>query len=355
MHRLVRFKLLLPHNVYRVETLVSLVLAVVFLSGQALAVTRFYNRSLYINNAVPGATSSYTISFGFHTLTTVGSIDMLFCYDPIPDHPCTAPTGLNVAHAVLSSQSGETGFSITRETTNEIVLTRAPSVVGGELSSYTLTGIVNPTDTTQSFSARLSDYASTDASGPLIDLGSVLTEVTNPIVLETQVPPLLVFCLAQQVTPDCAASEGGNYSDMGNLSPSLTLTASSQMAAGTNANTGYVITANGPTMSAGLHAIPAIAHPTPSNPGTNQFGINLVANTDPTLGSDPDGASTNAQVTTNYSIPNEFAYSSGDVVAEAGGVSLIRRFTVSYIVNSAANLPAGVYTTTLTFICSGRF
>lgn len=355
MHNFLRFKLLLPHNAIRLESLVSLVLAVVFLGGQALAVTRFYDRSLYINTDLPGATTSYTISFEFHTLTTVGSIDILFCYDPIPDHPCNAPVGLDASHAVLSNQTGETGFSIASQSKNEIVLTRTPSLVGSEMSSYTFTGVVNPTDTSQSFSARLSDYASTDASGPLIDLGSVLNQVEPSINLETQVPPILLFCLAQQVTQDCTTAEGGNYSDMGNLDPSLTLTATSQMAAGTNANTGYVITGNGPTMSAGLHTIAAATKPTPSNPGTNEFGINLVENTDPAIGSDPDGASTNAQVLSNYAIPNEFMYSNGDVLAEAGGVSLVRRFTVSYIVNSAANLPAGVYTTTLTFICSGRF
>lgn len=355
MRNFLRFKLLLPHNTVSVEAIISLFLAITILGGQALAVTRFYNRSLYVNNNAPGATTFYTISFGFHTLTSVGSIDVLFCFDPIPDHPCNVPAGIDASHAVLTAQSGETGFSISKETANEIVLSRTPSVVGPEPSSYTFSNIVNPTDTSQSFSARLSDFVSTDASGPVIDLGSVISEIENPIVLETQVPPILIFCVAQQVTPNCDSSEGGNYSDMGNLSPDLTLTASSQMGAGTNATTGYVITINGPTMSAGLHTIPALTHPAPSNPGTNQFGLNLVENTLPALGNDPDGNATNAQVTSNYAIPNEFAYNSGDVVAEAGGVSYIQRFTVSYIANSAENLAAGVYTTTLTFICSGRF
>jgi hypothetical protein len=355
MHRLVRFKLLLPHNVYRVETLVSLVLAVVFLGGQALAVTRFYNRSLYINNAIPGATSSYTISFGFHTLTTVGSIDLLFCFDPIPDHPCDAPTGLDVSQAVLSDQTGETGFTISSATTNEIVLSRTPTAVGSDQSSYTFTGIKNPTDNTQSFSARLSDYASTDASGALIDLGSVLSEVTNPIILETQVPPLLDFCLAQQVSADCVFGNGGYYSDMGDLDPTQTLTATSQMGAGTNASSGYIITVNGPTMSAGLHTIPGLTKPTPNAPGTNQFGINLVQNTNPAIGSNPDGASLNGEVMPNYDTPNEYMFVNGDEVAEAPNVALVRRYTISYIVNSAPTLAAGVYTTTLTFICSGQF
>jgi hypothetical protein len=355
MHNFLRFKLLLPHNTVRLEAVISLVLAVTILGGQALAVTRFYNRSLFVVDTTPGATTSYTINFEFHTLTTVGSIDILFCFDPIPDHPCDAPTGMDASHAVLASQTGETGFSISRESTNEIVLSRTPSLVGPEPSTYTFNNIVNSTTTTESFSARLSDYASTNANGTLIDLGSVISEIQTPITLETQVPPILDFCLAQQVTADCAMADGGNYSDMGDLSSGLTLSASSQMAAGTNATNGYVITANGPTMTAGLNTIAALKNPAPSNPGTNQFGINLVENTTPDIGSDPDGAATNTILGPNYEIPNEFVYNSGDVVAESIGVSLIRRFTVSYIVNSAANLPAGVYTTTLTFICSGRF
>lgn len=355
MRNFLRFKLLLPHNTVRIEAVISLVLAVTILGGQALAVTRFYNRSLYVTDNAPGATTTYTISFEYHTFTSVGSLDILFCFDPIPDHYCNAPTGMDASHAQLVNQTGETGFSISRETSNEIVLSRTAAVVGSEPSSYTFSGIVNPTDATQSFSARLSDYASSDASGSLIDLGSVISEIENPIVLETQVPPLLVFCLGQQVDPNCESTSGGNYTDMGDLSQNYTLSASSQMAAGTNANTGYVITANGLTMSAGLHQITALTHPAPSNPGTNQFGLNLVANTTPAIGSDPTGTPTNTQLGNDYGIQNEYAYNSGDVLAEAGGVSQMKQYTVSYIVNAAANLPAGVYTTTLTYICSGRF
>lgn len=365
MRKFLRFKLLLPHNAVRLETFVSLVLAVTILGGQAAAVVRFYNRSLFIVNNSPGATTSYTISFGYHTLTSIGSVDILFCggnpsdlpndYSSIPNEPCISPPGFDASHAELSGQSGETGFSILKETTNEIVLSRASSVVGSEMSSYTFSGVVNPTDTTEFFSARLSDYSSTDASGTLIDLGSVVSQIQNPIVLESQVPPILVFCLGQEVTQNCEASLGGNFTDLGNLSQNITLDTSSQMGAGTNANTGYVITASGPTMSAGLHNIAANANPAPSNPGTNQFGINLVENTTPAIGNDPIGSATNTSVGADYAIPNEYTYKSGDPLVQASGVSVVQRYTVSYIVNSAATLPAGVYTTTLTFVCTGRF
>jgi hypothetical protein len=280
---------------------------------------------------------------------------MLVCYDPIPYMPCVTPTGFSAANAVLSNQTGETGFSIRSKSTNHIVLTRAPSVAGGEESSYTFTGIVNPTDTSQTFSIRLADYASTDASGPLINLGSVVSVADEGIGLETQVPPILNFCLAQTVSQDCGEISDSNFTDMGQLSATGPLLATSQMAIGTNASSGYVITVNGPTMEAGSNIIDALTSPTSSSPGNNQFGLNLRANSSPDIGSDPDGPFANAQPAANYNTPNKFMYQDGDVVASAPNVSLMRRFTTSYLVNSSPKLRAGVYTTTLTYICTGRF
>jgi len=97
-----------------------------------------------------------------------------------------------------------------------------------------------------------------------------------------------------------------------------------------------------------------ISTPTPSTPGTDQFGINLAENTTPVVGAAPDGASTDAIAANDYGQPNKFMYKDGDIVALAPAVSLVRRFTVSYIANTSNSLPAGVYTTTLTYVCSGR-
>jgi hypothetical protein len=361
---------LLPHRLVIVQTVLLLLCGIVIFTSQASAVIRFNNRSLFISDPTPGATTKYVISFTYNNLavptTTVGSIDLLFCYDPIPSepitpdnpvdhHPCVAPVGLDVSGAVLSSQTGETGYAIASATTNHIILTRTPGAVSETPSTYTFSNIVNPTDTSQSFAARMGSYASTDATGQIINLGSVVSQATNGVVLETQVPPILVFCVGGQVDQLCVHTSGGNYTDMGELTPDHTLTALSQMAAGTNASSGYVITVNGPTIEAGTHVINNLTTPTVSAQGNSQFGINLVANSDPGLGADPDGAFTNAVVAPGYNVPNEFMYHDGDVVASAPNVSLVRRFTVSYIVNSPPDLRAGVYTTTLTYICSGRF
>jgi hypothetical protein len=358
MHKIKRLALDIhhPHRLAHIETVLSLIACFILLTGQAAAVVRFQNRNLYISNPNPGASSVYTVSMQYTTLTSIGSLDLQFCVDPIPGDPCDAPVGINASHAVLSSQSGETGYTISKETSDEIVLSRNPAVAQPNIESvYVFSGIINPISTTDSFSIRMSDYASTDASGPIVDLGSEETQLTSAIELETQVPPMLIFCAAQEVSTDCSTTDDNNYSDLGTLSSNDTLTTQSQMAAGTNASSGYVITANGTSMEAGSSIIGSPSTPTPSNIGTNQFGINLVANTSPSVGADPDYNSNIAQPTSNYSIPNEFMFQDGDVVAQSPHVSLVQRYTISYILNSSPSLQAGIYSTTITYVCSGRF
>jgi hypothetical protein len=358
MHKLERVWLGLhqPHRIANIERLLSFFLCFVFFTGQAAAVIRFQDRSLEINSSRPGDVATYKVSFGFTSQVPVGSVDMKFCIDPIPYMACDAPAGLDVSHAVLADQTGEAGFSISTQTPNHIVLSRAsPAVVGNEQSTYVFTGIINPTYKIHSFAIRLSDYASTNATGTPIDVGSIVNMINEDVTLETQVPPMLIFCLAQKVELNCNGMEGGNYSDLGDLSPSTTLKAESQMAVGTNASGGFVITATGTSLAAGTHEISPLATPTVSKPGTNQFGINLVENTSPEVGHDPDGDFSNAIADVTYDQPNKFAFRSGDIVASAPNVSLIRRFTTSYIVNISPTLPAGVYTTTITYVCTGRF
>lgn len=308
-----------------------------------------------MQSSVPGATTSYTVSFRYMSPQVVGSVDMLFCTDPIPYHPCDTPPGLDVSNATLSQQSGETGYSILSKSTNHIVLTRLPSMMTSGSSSYTFDNIVNPTDTEQAFAIRLRSHASTNATGPQIDFGSVRGQVTEGVVIETQVPPMLIFCVAQEVSDSCASTNDTYYTDMGTLSPDSTLTAQSQMAVGTNASGGFAITANGIPLSAGTSVIDGSETPTESKPGSNQFGINLVENNVPAVGNDPEGTWANAVASPDYGQPNKYKYVPGDVVAFSPNVSLMKKFTVSYVVNSSEDLKAGVYTTTITYIASGRF
>lgn len=357
-HRLVRFhSRFFTWRAICTEEYLAILLAFVIFMAPASAAMRFQERSLYMNSSDPGATTYYEIAFRYMSAATVGSVDVLFCVDPIPHHACVTPPGLDASNAVLSDQSGETGFSISSRSTNHLVLSRAPTMISssGSVSSYKFDNIRNSTDTSQSFSIRLRSHSTNNATGPQVDFGSVKGQVQTGIGLETQVPPMLVFCLAEEVVNNCGGTNENYYTDMGELSPNRTLTAQSQMAVGTNASGGFAVTANGYPMSAGANIIDSPTVPTESKPGTNQFGINLVANNNPSVGNDPEGDWANAVASADYSVPNKYKYVPGDTVAFSPNVSLMKKFTVSYIVNSSVDLRPGVYTTTVTYIASGRF
>lgn len=346
------------HVVAREIIVVVFFLAILLIAVPASSATvgmRFDNRGLYMSNASPNEVSSYTVSFKYMTLADVGSVDLLFCIDPIPHHECISPPGLDASNAALVSQTGETGFSILSKDTNHIVLTREADMISTTGSSYQLDNIINPSDITTSFSIRIRSHQSPDATGVQIDYGSVKGQVTSGIYLETQVPPMLIFCVAEVVSDNCTSTNENYYKDLGMLDSESTLVTQSQMAVGTNATAGFSIIAIGAPMSAGTNVIDSLANPTESTPGINQFGINLVANNYPAVGNDPQGDWENAVPTLDYATPDMFKFESGSVVAYSPNVSLMKKFTVSYIVNSSEELKPGVYTTTITYVASGRF
>ena len=337
------------------EELVALVLVLFIFIAPASAAMRFQERSLYMNSTLPSATTSYKVSFRYMSPQPVGSVDMLFCVDPIPYHDCVTPAGLDVSNAVLSSQTGESNFAILSKSTNRIVLSRSTTSIPTTSSSYTFDSIINPSGSSQSFSIRMKSLPSSDGTGAQIDFGSVKGQVTEGVEIATQVPPMLIFCLAEEVDYNCTGTNDTYYTDMGALDAASTLKAQSQMAVGTNASGGFAITANGTPMSAATNVIDSPSIPTESLPGTNQFGINLVENSNPGVGQNPEGEFANAIPSPNYSTPNMYMYVPGDVVAYSPNVSLMKKFTVSYILNASPSLRAGVYTSTMTFVASGRF
>lgn len=337
------------------EYVLAIFLAMVVIVSPASAAMRLQERSLYMNSSEAGATTFYRVAWRYMSPDPIGSVEMLFCEDPIPYHPCVAPAGLNVSGATLAQQSGETGFSITSRSANRIVLSRTAVTPTNPMSAYTLDNVINPSDSDRAFSIRLKTHTSNNASGPQVDFGSMRAQVTPGVEIATQVPPMLIFCLAEQVAENCVSTNQIHYDDMGELRPDTTLTSQSQMAVGTNATGGFAIVAHAAPLSAGTNVIASPTSPTASQQGVNQFGINLVANNSPTVGNDPEGEWANAVASPNYSQPDRYMLQSGDVVAYSPNVSLMKKFTVSYVVNSSPNLRAGVYTTTINFIATGRF
>lgn len=337
--------------------------------------------------SMPGGNVRHLFDFTVPTTATnLGSIRFEYCTtaaEVAGGIDCDVPTGLSTASATMGSESGATGFSVSSATANEVILSRATASAPGApgILQYRLDGIINPTTANQTFFVRISTYTSLDGTGSSIDTGSVAASTANPIVISGTMPESLVFCTGETVSttsgvPDCTTATAGNIAFDQLFSPTDTATASSQMAASTNAGSGYVITVNGPTLTSGSNTIAAMANglANPATPlvlGTSQFGLNLRANTTVfdnqavpvALGADvaPAANTTNYKGTprTNYNTDNNFKYYSSDIVAAsddggAGGTDA-QIFTASYVVNVPGSQPAGTYTTTLTYICTPTF
>jgi hypothetical protein len=135
------------------------------------------------------------------------------------------------------------------------------------------------------------------------------------------------------------------------------------MVASTNAGTGYAVTVNGATMTSGANTVSGMNAATTSQFGVSQFGLNVMVNTIPAVGTAitpaSNGTNYRAQGMTGYDTANTFKFTTGDSVANSGNASLgssdAQNYTVSYIINVPGSQPAGTYTTTLTYICTATF
>jgi hypothetical protein len=313
------------------------------------------NRSLSLQDPKQGATTTYKFSFDIATANSIGSIRFQFCSDsPLIEYPCTAPVGFDGSAATIGSQNGETGFNVGSNTTaNEIFLTRAPSVTSPGTTTYELGGIKNPSAQGTYF-VRVQTYASTDGSGTSIDAGGLAFVTNDAVDISTYVPPYLLFCSGLTITDYDCATASGDYINFGELSSAATKYAKSQMVVATNVGTGYVLSLDGTTMTAGNEVIPGLAASDVSRPGTSQFGLNLAGNTSPGIGENVNGPGTGVP-TANYAIPDRFRFIPGEQLAGSTSVSDYRKYTVSYIINIEKDQPPGLYASTMTYVCLANF
>jgi hypothetical protein len=318
-----------------------------------------------------GGVVNHMYNFTVPTTGDIGSVQFLYC--TTASGTCTTPTGLVTTSATMGTQSGATGFTLNNTTNGAPYITRtAASVASSTALSYQLLSVTNPTTVNLTFFVRISTYASVDTTGGAADTGTVTASTTRQIVLDGTMPESLVFCTGGTVgttagVPDCATSTSGAISFNQLFSPTDTATATSQMAASTNAGSGYAITVNGTTLSSGSNTVSAMGSSTTGVRGTSQFGLNLKANTTststPAIGTEvapaANGTNYRGQATTGYNAVDNFKFTSGDTVANsanggAGGTDA-QIFTVGYMVNVPGSQPAGTYTTTLTYICTPTF
>lgn len=317
----------------------------------------------------PGGTVDHKFDFDVPTTgTAIGSIKFEYC-DTAQVSACSAPTGMDATGVSLGAQSGgATGFTIGNgtdapaPTANVVYITRASASNPTQATlSYTLDDVQNPTTANYTFYVRISTYAASDGTGTAIDTGSVAASTANEIDFTGIMPETLVFCTGATVDVTCQTITNDTI-DFGLFSPTATVSATSEMAASTNGESGYAVTVSGATLTSGSNTIDAIGGTaTTSSIGTSQFGLNLVDNATPNVGTNVtpafDGGDYLGQPSAQYDTADNFAFnaSASQTVAASTGPSAAQEYTISYIVNVAGNQPPGVYTTTLTYICTPTY
>ena len=318
-----------------------------------------------------GGVVNHFFTFTLPTAGNVGAIQFLYCTSATGT--CTTPTGLVTTSSIYGVETGATGFTINNTTNGAPYITRvASSVSAGTVVSYHLNSVTNPTTTNQTFYVRLSTYVATTPTGGTVDTGSVAASTATQVLISGIMPESLIFCVGGTVSttvgiPDCSTATSGTISFNQLFAPTATSTVTSQMAASTNAGSGYNITVSGTTLTSGSNTITALSTAGVGIHGVSQFGMNLKANTTATstvaVGSEvapiANGSNYRGQAIAPYNTVDTFKFVSGDSIANSanGGTSGTdaQIFTVSYIVNVPGSQPAGTYTSTLTYVCTPTY
>jgi hypothetical protein len=136
--------------------------------------------------------------------------------------------------------------------------------------------------------------------------------------------------------------------NLGVLRTNSTATATSTFSVETYLAHGYQVVNASPPPSNGTHTMSTPSSPTTSQLGSEQFGINLVANTAPaSFGANPTYSPNNTFsfgiVDSSYSTPNYYMYSQGSTVALSTASTSYTNYTISYIFNISTLTPSGNY------------
>ena len=136
--------------------------------------------------------------------------------------------------------------------------------------------------------------------------------------------------------------------NFGQLSTVVATTATSSFKVLNYTSSGYTVFTVGTPPSSGAHTLTGVNPTSASVTGTEQFGINLVANTSPvTVGADPvqvpSGTFSFGAAAAGYNTANNYRYVNGEAVAQSVKTSGETDYTLTYLINVANTTPGGTY------------
>ncbi|MDB5165725.1 MAG: exported protein of unknown function [Candidatus Saccharibacteria bacterium] len=302
------------------------------------------SRSVTLGSSVASASTTYSFAFTVPSATVLQSAEFMAC--TTASGTCTMPSGFSVASSTLTGQptnlGDASGWTVSTATAGSLRLSKsgnAAAPTGSQTVSFS--NVVNPSATNSTFFLRMTTYSTAAWTTP-VDTGTVAASTAGQITVTASVDETLTFTLAAATVP------------LGSLTTSATGSGTSSMTASTNATNGYSITVAGTTLTSGANTITALATPTASSTNNKQFGINLMSNTTPAVGTGVSGSGSGVP-TAAYSTANLFKFVTGDTVASATAPTNSNTFTTSYIANIDGVTAPGNYSTVLTYVATANF
>lgn len=336
---------------------IAFVLGIVpYLAVTPASAAQVTNRKVTIGSSVPSAVTTYSFTFTVPSSTVLQSASFTAC--TTASGACTTPSGFSVTGTTLTAQptnlGDASGWTVNTATAGSLRLAKAGNAAAPTGSQTVgFSGVTNPSTTNSTFFMRIATY-STATWTTLVDEGTVAASTSTQIQVALAVDEALTFCTGTSITGQNCGTVSGSTVSLGTGSTTTTASGTSVMAASTNGASGYTITVNGATLTSGGNTITALASGGASTTGTEQFGLNLVSNTTPSVGAARSGAGT-ATALSNYGTANTFRFATGESVASVAGPTNANTFTVSYIANIEGLTEAGVYTSNLNYIATANF
>lgn len=135
--------------------------------------------------------------------------------------------------------------------------------------------------------------------------------------------------------------------DLGVLTPGTPATTTGTFSVKSYLSSGYVVITTADPPTNGSYTMKTFTTPTALDTSKEQFGINLAANSTPSVGAAPnqvpDSSFSFGQAAAGYDTPDQFKYAKGDVIAQSLKGSGQTDYTISYLFNVTNVTPAGQY------------
>lgn len=231
------------------------------------------------------------------------------------------------------------------------------------IDTFAATESTNYTIFADAFTAGGSELSSSTLYGLQDSIGeSIISSTTNATTTSSGTTPNYgIKSGFRELYPDQSLtfSITGATVNLGTLNTSNTGNAANTITIATIATNGFTITATGNKVSltnADGDTITAMgATAVASVQDTEQFGINLVDNATPNVGSDPSGTAPLGSAANQYNTADLFAWASGATIATSTSAIGSTTFTISYIGNVGNDTEDGTYAMTITYAATANF